>query len=149
MSKPKKISFSDLIDKCQKDSSCNDWAEIGNISVNLGKIIKEKNAIDITDYRIVVEGAYIIHSIKRHGPKSKDRNPIDFPDFYCLPEILKNPDIVKSGEKKEQEKHTRLVFEKTIGQTYFCIEEIRTGSNKGGRICFISLRKRIIKQKPS
>ncbi len=148
MDKPKKISLPDLIEKCQKDPGCNDWAEIGTIGIELGTLVKNSTSFDITDYRIVVEGSSLIHSINRHGFESNDRTPIDFTDFYCLAEILKKPDSIKVGDSKRTSSNTCLIFEKTIGHTYYCVEEIRIGLKKGNRISFVSLRKRLIKQKP-
>lgn len=148
MPKPNKITLTELINKCQVDSSCNDWAEIGIISIGLRNLIFEKTGIDLYGYILVIEGSSINHSIKRHGRKSNDRTCIDFPDFYCLPEILKRPDNIKLGENSRTTNNKRILFEKTIGHTFFCVEEIRSGSKKNGRIAFLSLRKRIKYKSP-
>lgn len=149
MAKPVKLSLTELINKCQLNKSCNDWAEIGIVSMGLRNLILEKTGSDLYGFILVIEGSSIFHSIKRHGIKSNDRNPIDFPDFYCLPEIIRKPDNVKKGENNKSTNNKRILFEKTIGHTFFCVEEIRTGSKKDGRIAFVSLRKRIKIQKPS
>lgn len=148
MPKPNKISLSELINKCQVDPSCNDWAEIGIINIGLRNLIFEKTGIDLYGYIIVIEGSSIIHSIKRHGRKSNDRTSIDFPDFYCLPEILKRPDNIKLGDNSRTTGNKRILFEKTIGHTFFCVEEIRSGSKKNGRMAFLSLRKRVKHKSP-
>ncbi len=150
MNKPKKISLPELIAKCQIDTNCNDWAEIGTIGIELGTFINNTTGVDVKDYRIVVEGSSLIHSINRHGIGSNDRNPIDFTDFFCLPEIIKKPENIRKRDNSKLSNNKRLIFEKTIGHTFYCIEEIREGYKKGQRIAFVSLWKRIIdeKQKP-
>ncbi len=134
MNKPKKISLPELIAKCQIDPGCNDWAEIGTIGIELGTLINNTTGIDVNDYRIVIEGSSLIHSISRHGIDSNDRNPIDFTDFFCLPEIIKKPENVKKGEDKKSTGNKRLIFEKTIGHTFYCIEEIRQSTKRGNRV---------------
>ena len=103
--------------------------------------IAQKEGIDITGYKHVIETSGTSHSQNRHGEKSNDRRPLKKEDYCLIPEIIRHRDsVILSPSATRIHKNPVFIYEKLIGDNYVYVEEIRQGRNKS--LVFQSLRKR-------
>lgn len=77
------------------------------------------------------------HLIKRHGQSSNDRNPISIQDFLLIPIIQKEFDY--RWVSKTKQGLLAITYVKKVVDTYYYVEEIRTGRKK---LALKELRKR-------
>jgi len=124
--------------------------DMGIIDENLANRIKEKTELDFSGYYISIDNYSIKHTLEKHGnpitEAKRGQINISKEDFFLLPEIIFNFDNV-SYDKKLNKKGANsecLKFEKTIGDVYFVIKEIRTVIKKGkiNRIVLQTMYKR-------
>ncbi len=71
----------------------------------------------------------INHSIKQHGNRKKEKLrgqiAITPEDFELVPQIVKSKNVIFAG--KNRLGHDCLLYQARINNTYYYIEEIRTG----------------------
>ena len=84
--------------------------------------------IDITGYFHFIDSDIVRHLIKRHGKTSNDRNPITNQDFLLIPIIQKEFDHRWTTRTKQG--LFSITYVKKIVDTYYYVEEIRTGRKK-------------------
>ena len=141
---PAKIPFEELIEminqKCDYKFTIIDY-EVDEELMALA----QKEGIDLTGYKHVIESTGVRHSESRHGNKSNDRTPLTLEDYLLIPYIIKYRDkVIISDKKTKKHKLKTLVYRKTIGNLYVYVEEIRIGRNKS--LAFHTLYKRLIKK---
>jgi hypothetical protein len=99
--------------------------------------------IDLKGFKHVIETSGIQHSERRHGKRSKDREPLSIEDYMLVPFIIRNRDKVSiSTSKSKRHEMNIVVYEKLIGSNYYYVEEIRTGKKS---LAFQTLYKRTTK----
>jgi len=118
----------------------NDYliVDIGVVDETFAERIKKSTGFDFTGYVISIDNYSIKHILEKHGNPIREAKrgqiSITKEDFLLLPKLLFEFDSVKYDVKIKNINHTKresLIFEKTIGDTYFVVKEIRTVSKKG------------------
>lgn len=106
---------------------------IEELSAELADSLKEESNFDLQGFNFSVDAYAIKHILKNHQDKSKEnkrgQEVISEDDLFLLPEILKNPDIVFYDGKNRLGKDC-FQFQKTIGNRYIIIKEVRTGKKQ-------------------
>lgn len=104
-------------------------------SENLFPVSEETKAYCKKNFNLDVDGYYhfmdsdiVRHLIKRHGQASNDRNPISIQDFLLIPIIQKESD--HRWVSKTKQGLMAITYVKKIVDTYYYVEEIRTGKKK-------------------
>ena len=139
-----KIPFEDIIELINQKCDYK-FAIIDNEVDEELKILAQKEGIDLTGYKHVIETSGVRHSESRHGKKSNDRTPLTLEDYLLIPYIIKYRDKVTFSDKKtKKHKLKTFVYRKTIGDLYVYVEEIRIGRNKS--LAFHTLYKRFVKK---
>ena len=139
-----KIPFEDIIELINQKCDYK-FAIIDNEVDEELKILAQKEGIDLTGYKHVIETSGVRHSESRHGKKSNDRTPLTLEDYLLIPYIIKYRDKVTFSDKKtKKHKLKTFVYRKTIGDLYVYVEEIRIGRNKS--LAFHTLYKRCVKK---
>ena len=129
----------DLIEIALSDPNYNGFEDLGALSKNEIESIKKLLNEDLSGYVHVISADQVRHSIIRHGIDSNDRNPILVSDFVLIPIILTDFDTIKKAGTGKKSQNQFIIYEKKIGDIYYCVEEIRKGRKK---IAFYSLYKR-------
>ena len=129
MSKDNRIPAQEKINSLLKKSLAdNDYSfeVLADVPLNTVEYVAEHFGIDLSNFKYVVDSAYIRHTINRHGVGSNDRSPISLSDFTHIPFILSNFDSISLGSVK-QNGNKVLVFKKQIGSEYYYVtaQEIR------------------------
>ena len=88
----------------------------------------EKFNIDVSGYYHYIDSDIVRHLIKRHGQSSNDRHPISNQDFLLIPVIQKEFD--HRWTTKTKQGLFSITYVKKIVDTYYYVEEIRTGKKK-------------------
>lgn len=138
--KTTKIPFSELIKLINQKCDYR-FAIIDNEVDEELMALAQKEGIDLTGYKHVIETSGTSHSQNKHGENSKDRMPLAMEDYFLIPYIIKNRDsVIISPSVTRIHKNRVFIYEKKIGNQYVYVEEIRRGRNKS--LAFQSLRKR-------
>lgn len=106
---------------------------IEELSSELADYLKEESNFDLQGFSFSIDAYAVKHILKNHRDKGKEnkrgQEVISEDDLYLLPEILKNPDIVFYDGKNKLGKDC-FQFQKTIGNKYIIIKEVRTGKKQ-------------------
>lgn len=114
--------------------------EVGLVKLELGKItktqvaaIKKATGFNLENYMHVVDIYAIRHAIAQHGSTQQEASrgqiAVNIDDFALIPKIIANPDaIYYEGINKQG--NPVLIYEKTIDNKIFYLEEIRAGRNE-------------------
>ena len=104
--------------------------ELGEIKDVIASTIEESTGFKLENYVHVVDNYAIRHTIAEHGSPQKEAKrgqiAIEVNDFKLISEIITSPDAVYY-EKKNNLGLPVLIYEKTICDKIFYLEEIRTG----------------------
>ena len=98
---------------------------------------KKNLNLDVAGYYHYMDSDIVKHLIKRHGQSSNDRNPISMQDFLLIPIIQKEFDY--RWVSKTKQGLLAITYVKKVVDTYYYVEEIRTGRKK---LALKELRKR-------
>jgi hypothetical protein len=136
-----KDKYSKIIDLVQIAITLKDdvFIDLEKVSQNAAAIIIDNFKIDVSSYIHVISTSEIRHTVKRHGKKSNDRNPVEISDFALIPIIHNSFDRIVLGGVMPKTKNQCIIFEKKIGDIYYCVEEIRDGRKK---LAFVTMYKR-------
>lgn len=115
------------------------WENLEKVSKLEEAIISDNFKIELTNYVHFISTNEIRHTFKRHGEASNDRNPVTAADFLLIPVIHSTFDRIVLGGITKKTKNQCVIYEKRIGDIYYCVEEIRTGRKK---LAFSTLYKR-------
>ena len=139
-----KIPFGDLIELINQKCDYK-FAIIDNEVDDELMTLAQKEGIDLTGYKHVIETTGVSHSESRHGNGSNDRTPLTLEDYLLIPYIIKYRDkVTLSNKRTKKHKLKTFVYRKMIGNLYVYVEEIRIGRNKS--LAFHTLYKRIVKK---
>lgn len=139
-----RIPFGDLIELINQKCDYK-FAIIDNEVDEELMTLAQKEGIDLTGYKHVIETSGVRHSESRHGNRSNDRTPLTLEDYLLIPYIIKYRDKVTfSNKKTKKHKLKTFIYRKTIGNIYVYVEEIRIGRNKS--LAFHTLYKRVVKK---
>ena len=96
-------------------------------------LLSEESKINLTDFCFSLDAYSIKHILNNHQLVQKEHNrgqeTVTEQDFELLPEILENPDIVFYDGKNKLGKDC-FQFQKTIGNKFVVIKEVRTGKKQ-------------------
>ncbi len=137
-----KKEIKDLVEFAIKSkNSINRKLEINVIDKKESELLKSKTGFNLLGYKRVIDKFGINHVIKNHGNKTEEANRgqigIDIKDFELIPKIVKSENVIFAGKNKAGV--DCLLYEAKIGNTFFYIEEIRTGKKE---LCMQTLYKR-------
>ena len=110
-------------------STVNRVVELGIITEKQAELIKNEIGLKLEGYERIVDKFAINHILKIHGNVKKEKLrgqiAITESDFELLPEIVKSNNVIFSGKNKIG--RDCLLYEAKIEDTYYYVEEIRTG----------------------
>jgi len=138
MAKDKYLQIIDLVEIALTFNE-DVFIDLEKVSQNAVAIITDNFKIDVSSYTHVISTGEIRHTVKRHGKKSNDRNPVEISDFALIPIIHSSFDRIVLGGIMPKTKNQCIIFEKKIGDIYYCVEEIRQGRKK---LAFVTMYKR-------
>lgn len=98
------------------------------VSEDTKAFCKENIGIDVSGYYHFIDSDIVRHLIKRHGESSNDRNPINNQDFLLIPIIQKEFD--NRWITKTKQGLFSITYVKKVIDTYYYVEEVRTGKKK-------------------
>jgi phage-Barnase-EndoU-ColicinE5/D-RelE like nuclease3 len=114
-----------LIDKTTE----NKFVSLGIVTPTQAALLKAKTGFSLEGYERIVDKSAINHVLKVHGNEKKEalkgQIAVVEKDFENLPEIIKSQNVIFSGKNKQGK--NCLLYEAKIGNTYYYVEEIRTG----------------------
>lgn len=106
---------------------------IEKLSSELADYLIEESDFDLHGFNFSIDAYAVKHILKNHRDKAKENNRgqevITEEDLLLLPEILNEPDIVFYDGKNKLGKDC-FQFQKTIGNRYIIIKEVRTGKKQ-------------------
>lgn len=116
--------------------------EYHQVTADEGSRLKAATGLDVAGYQHSLDNYSVRHILKAHGSAQTEalrgQLPITHSDFANLPEIVTHWDKVESAGTTPQGRET-IRYTKTIGDTLFLVEEVRT---KRKRLVPVSLYKR-------
>ena len=129
--------WEEIPDKMLKKLEDNLWTK-NNLKLNIKilsdktKIVLEQNWINIDEIKWHrITSNWVQHILKRHWEKaelSPWEIPVTIKDIKLIPKIIKNPDKVTVSWKKNKRWETVIIYEKTIGNKYYYLENINKKS---------------------
>jgi len=122
----------DLVEKSLIDTEKSEWIDMAKLTDNEVNRIKSELGFDLTDYLHVIDNSHIYHTLKKHGNQKIEEKrgqvavvPVD---FTLITYITQNADIISKGINDKGLE--TIKYEKKIIDTYFVVEEIRSGRKK-------------------
>ena len=113
-------------------SNVNKKATIETVGEEEAKQLKAITEEDLFGFIHTVDAYSIKHILKQHGNQAKEQLrgqvAVTINDFYLIPAIVKNADIITVSKTKLGLK--AILYQKQIGDTYYYIEEIRSGKKE-------------------
>jgi hypothetical protein len=107
--------------------------EVSTVSTAHAQIIQSHTGIDIDRFKHILDEGAVRHTLKRHGNPAEDAKSgqiaITPADFTLIPIIISEFDSVRYGGKNKIGREV-IVFQKTIGDAYFYVAEVRTGRKR-------------------
>jgi hypothetical protein len=123
------------------NTSKNKREPINEISEKEANFLKEKTGFDFIGYERILDKSSIIHAYNTHGNRKVEAKrgqiAITKEDFELIPEIVKTKNI--SNSEKSKNGSVCIIYETVIGDTYYYVEEIRTGKK---HLCLKTMYKR-------
>ncbi len=119
-------SINELL-KCCVDKKGHHYCDYAKLTDVQAKILSEISGVDLRGYKRVITTDDILHAFNTH---CKDKCPVTLEDFLLIPYVCENYDWIEKGGIAEHTKCQCIRYKKEIGDTYFVVEEIRTGRNK-------------------
>lgn len=119
-----------LVEFATKDkSTSNQIVLIGELTDTDVTLLKAKTGFNLAGYSRIIDKSAVKHTLDFHGnPKTENARgqiAVVAEDFELIPEILKSKNVIFSGKNKLG--RDCLLYEAHIGNTYYYVEEIRTG----------------------
>ncbi|MDR2390739.1 MAG: hypothetical protein LBE84_03540, partial [Planctomycetota bacterium] len=131
--RPAEEQIADLYEMTQAIPENNNlFADIGSVTAETAKRVKEKTGIDITGYTFVIDSSGIKHALDKHGVGKEtegDQQPITRDDFILIPEVLAHPEQIESAGKNDMG-NDLIRFSKNFNGMLYVVEERRTGRRK-------------------
>ena len=110
-------------------TNVNKIVSLGLITPKEAIILKAKTGFSLEGYERVIDIFSIKHTLKNHGnekaEKLRGQIAVTESDFEKIPDIIKSENVIFTGKNKQGK--TCLLYEAKLGNTYYYIEEIRTG----------------------
>ncbi|MEY4876382.1 MAG: hypothetical protein RL708_1531 [Bacteroidota bacterium] len=107
----------------------NKVVKLGVITAKQAELIKAKTGFNLEGYERIVDKSGINHTIKNHSnariEAARGQIAVTEKDFELIPEIVQSNNIIFSGKNKTGK--NCLLYEAKIGDTFYYVEEIRTG----------------------
>ncbi len=126
-----KSKILEIVELAIKNKSSNAWVDIKTLNKKEVEVLNKITKKDLTGYKRVITVQDINHVLKKHGKKSKDKNPINYADFLLIPDIINNPDkIYLSNERSKQSQLQVIIYKKKFFNTFYYLEEVRIGKKK-------------------
>jgi hypothetical protein len=117
-----------------KDTSTRKHEILFEVSPQVALRIKNATGIDVSGFKHSIDKSEMNHAKNRHSDakveQSRGQVPITNADFLMLPEILENPDSIRSIGKDKIGRET-IVFEKLVEQNnIITYEAVLTGKKE-------------------
>ncbi|MEQ1554090.1 MAG: hypothetical protein ABL929_07925 [Ferruginibacter sp.] len=102
---------------------------LGIVSDTQAVMLKAKTGFNLAGYKRVIDKYAIKHTLKKHGNEKQEKLrgqiAVTEKDFENIPEIVQSQNVIFSGKNRQGK--DCLLYEAKIGNTYYYVEEIRTG----------------------
>ncbi|HFG0565250.1 hypothetical protein [Flavobacterium psychrophilum] len=122
-------------------NTINKKVEINIIDKIEANLLKLKTGFDLFGYKRIIDRSSIKHTIKEHGNINTEfkrgQIAVTEKDFKLVPQIVKSENVIYSGKSKAG--IDCVLYEIIIENTYYYVEEIRTGKKE---LCLKSMYKR-------
>lgn len=122
-------------------NSENKKVQISIVDEQESNIIKLKTGLSLIGFVRVVDKFAINHTIKKHGDavqeKLRGQIAITNEDFELIPKINKSKNIIHLSKNKFG--NDVLLYEAVIKDTFYYVEEVRTGKKE---LCMTTMYKR-------
>ncbi len=119
-------SINELL-KCCVDKKGHHYVDYAELTDSQVMEFIKRFKLDFDGYKRMMSTDEINHAYLKHR---KDRCPLLLEDFLLVPYICENFDSVEVTRLSKQTQNLCLRYKKVIGDTYFVVEEIRTGRKK-------------------
>ncbi len=130
-----------LVEKVKKKMhKDDDPAELGSVSRETAKKIKEITGKDFMGYRLVIEARQVEHILKDHGENGQtDHSMASDDDIAKMLFAIKNPDSVVDGgttkayfymENGKNRRAKTVLYERSIGEKSYYVVQTAVDTNK-------------------
>ena len=110
-------------------TTINKFVSLGIVTTEESVLLKAKTGFNLQGYERIIDKSAINHVLKIHGNEKKEKLrgqiAVTEIDFEKIPEILQSKNVIFTGKNKQGQ--NCLLYQAKIGNTYFYVEEIRTG----------------------
>ncbi len=125
----------------EKKDSKLEKLELKVISEKEAELIKLKTGLNVSGFKRILDNNGVNHTIKNHGKEKieslRGQIAVTLEDFEKIPRIVKSENVIYGGKTKIG--LDCILYEATIDNTFFYVEEVRTGKKE---LCIKSIRKR-------
>lgn len=125
----------------------NRIVKLGQLKPHEVKRIQDITGFNLEGYERIVDRFAVGHTLKVHGDQEgealRGQIAVTEADFLKLPRIIKSENIIYAGKNKRGQ--DCLLYEATIGNIFYYVEEIRKGRKQ---LAMVTMFKRKPKKKP-